>query len=610
MRSERSVAVPYLSAMLGRRIEDERTGGNGRLVDVVVQQGAKFPPVKGLVVQTGRSRSARRHYVPWSDVSDFKPARILVKGYSDFSDADEGDIFLYRDLLDKQIVDMDGYRIVRVSDIRIAKSGGELRVIGADVGVLAILRRLGLHGLAERLRSERSGIFRDRIVPWNLVSPMGPMPYDVRLRVPYREFLEIHPSDLADIVEQLPEDQRSKVLALIEDPKAAEVLSQILPAIRSEVAVSMEDERLSDLLEIMPPDEAADVLGQLPREKAQDLLLLMGIKEASIVSELLGYEPTTAGGRMTTEFIAVSNDMTVEETISYLRKEAPEAETIYYVYVVDSDGHLSGVLSLRDLLRAQPSERIGNLMLRDVITSEVQDDQESVAEKLSRYNLLAVPVVDEDHILKGIVTVDDAIDVIREESAEDFSQLSGVPFEEEGTPIRDAFDARRWGATMLTFLGGVLATALFGIFRKDFLMALALVYFVPLALRAAHDVSIWSLAAAVHDIRDESVPASQLGRLLAREYLYTLAAATVISVLGFSAGLLWIRTRVPAVAGALGLFVAVAIAGILGLGVPLLLRRARPGPAVGPGRMVSIFVMAASVVSFLAVSGLLVKVWH
>jgi len=186
LRSERSVAVPYLSAMLGRRIEDERTGGNGRLVDVVVQQGAKFPPVKGLVVQTGRSRSARRHYVPWSDVRDFKPDRILVKGYSDSSDADEGDIFLYRDLLDKQIVDMDGYRIVRVSDIRIAKSGGELLVIGADVGVLAILRRLGLHGLAERLRSERSGIFRDRIVPWNLVSPMGPMPYDVRLRVPYR----------------------------------------------------------------------------------------------------------------------------------------------------------------------------------------------------------------------------------------------------------------------------------------------------------------------------------------------------------------------------------------------------------------------------------------
>lgn len=596
--------------MMGRRIEDERGDRTGRLADVVVEPGAKFPPVKGLVVRSGRGRSGRRYFVPWSDVTDLKPGRIVVKGFSQEAAAGEGDIFLYRDLLDKQIVDMDGYRIVRVSDIRIAKSAGELRVIGADVGVLAILRRLGLHLLAEKLKSERSGVLRDRIVPWNLVSPTGPMPYDVRLRVPYREFLEIHPSDLADIVEQLPEDQRAKVLALIEDPKAAEVLAQILPGIRSEVAESMEDERLSDLLEIMPPDEAADILGLLPREKAQALLSLMGIQEASNVSELLGYEPTTAGGRMTTEFIAVSNLMTAEGTIEFLRGEASEVETIYYVYVVDSDGHLSGVLSLRDLLRARPDERIGSLMLRDLITSEVEDDQESVADKLTRYNLLAVPVVDEDHVLKGIVTVDDAIDVMREESAEDFSQLSGVPFEEEGTPIRDALDARRWGATMLTFLGGILATALFGLFRKDFLVALALVYFVPLALRATHDVSVWSLAAAVHDIRDESVPASQLGRLLAREYLYTLAAATLISVLGFSVGLLWVRDRVPAVAGAVGLFAAIAIAGMLGLGVPLLLRRARPGPALGPGRLVTVGVMAASVASFLAVSGLLVKAWH
>jgi magnesium transporter len=598
-----------LSAMLGRRIEDERAEVTGRLVDVVVEPGAKFPPVKGFMVRTGRRRSSRSRYVPWSDVLEVKPSRIVIRGYSD-QEADEGDIFLYRDLLDKQIVDMDGYRIVRVSDIRIARSGGELRVIGADVGVLAILRRLGLHPLAEKLRSERSSIFRDRIVPWNLVSPMGPMPYDVRLRVPYREFLEIHPSDLADIVEQLSEDQRSKVLAFIEDPKAAEVLSQILPGIRSEVAGSMEDERLSDLLEIMPPDEAADILGSLPREKAQVLLSLMGIEEASVVSELLGYEPTSAGGRMTTEFIAVSDSMTAEQTIEYLRAVAPEAETIYYVYVVDSDGHLSGVLSLRDLLRASPAERTGNLMLRDVITTEVADDQESVAEKLARYNLLAVPVVDEDHILKGIVTVDDAIDVIREESAEDFSQLSGVPFEEEGTPIRNALDARRWGVTMLTFLGGILATVLFRLFRSDFLVALALVYFVPLALRATHDVSIWSLAAAVHDIREASVPASKLGRLFAREYLYTLAAAALISVLGFSAGLLWVRERTPAFAGAVGLFVAVAIAGMLGLGVPLLLRRARPGPAVGPGRLVGVLVMAVSLVSFLAVSGLLVRAWH
>jgi len=483
-------------------------------------------------------------------------------------------------------------------------------VIGADVGVLAILRRLGLHPLAERLRSEKSDLFRDRIVPWNLVAPMGPMPYDVRLSVPYLEFLQIHPSDLADIIEQLPEDQRSKILALIEDPRAAEVLSQILPGIRSQVAGSLEEERLSDLLEIMPPDEAADILGSLPREKAQFLLTLMGIKEASVVSELLGYEPSTAGGRMTTEFIAVPDYVTAADTIDHLRQEAPEAETIYYIYVVDRDGHLSGVLSLRDLLRASADVRTGSLMMRDVITSDVDDDQESVADKLTRYNLLALPVVDEDHVLKGIVTVDDAIDVIRQESGEDFSQLSGVPFEEEGTPVREALDPRRWGATALAFLGGIVATALFGIFRSEFVLALAVVYFVPLALRASHDVSVWSLAAAVSGIREESTAPSAAGRLLAREYLYTLAAAALISGLGLAAGLIWVHGSASAVAGAVGLFAAIAVAGMLGLGLPLVLKRARPGPAVGPGRMVVVLATAASLVCFLTVSDLLVRAWH
>ena len=604
----REYPMPYLSAMLGRRIQDESGQALGRVTDLVVEAAAKFPPVKGIVARPGRGRE--RIYIPWSDVAEVRGDRIVLLRQPAGVEADEGDVFLYRDLLDKQIVDMNGYRIVRVSDIRIARSGGEMRVIGADVGALAFLRRLGLHGLAEKLRSERSNVLRDRIVPWNLVSPMGPMPYDVRLSVPYREFLEIHPSDLADIIEQLPEDQRAKILALIADPKAAEVLSQILPGIRSEVADSLDNERLSDLLEIMPPDEAADILGSLPREKAQFLLTLMGIKEASVVSELLGYEPTTAGGRMTTEFIAVPDHITASDTIERLREEAPEAETIYYVYVVDRDGHLSGVLSLRDLLRARADVRVGSLMMRDVITTDVDDDQETVAEKLTRYNLLAVPVLDEDHVLKGIVTVDDAIDVIRQESGEDFSQLSGVPFEEEGTPVRDALDPRRWGATMLAFFGGILATALFGIFRSEFLLALAIVYFVPLALRATHDVSVWSLAAAVSDIHEESIAPSTISRLLAREYLYTLAAAALISGLGLAAGLIWVHNWEAAVAAAIGLFVAIAVAGMLGLGLPLALKRARPGPAVGPGRMVVVLATAASLVCFLAVSDLLVRALH
>lgn len=600
--------MPYLSTMLGKRIENADGKRLGRLNDVVATPRVKFPVVSGIMVRSGWGRRRRYFFIPWSKVTDWGPDGFVFVETTENREPGSDDIFLARDLMDKQIVDMDGHKIVRVSDIRMARSGGDLRVLGADVGVLAILRRLGMVPVAERLRSARSGIRKDRIVPFNLMSPVAPLPYDVKLNVPYREFLEIHPSDIADIIEQLDVEQREKVLALIDNPKLADVLTQILPGVRTSVAQAVGDERLADLLEIMPPDEAADILGSLARDKAQALLSLMEIEEASVVRELLGYDPETAGGRMTTEFVAIPDSMTAVETIDYLRKRGLDAETIYYVYVVDGDGHLSGVLSLRDLLSSPPEKVVSDVMLRNVVTIDLDDDQELLADRLSRYNLLALPVLDEDHVLKGIVTVDDAIDVLREESLEDFSEVSGVPFEE--APVREAMNSRRWAGTMLTFLGGILGTALFGIFKTEFVAALALVYFVPLALRAAHDVSVWSLAVAVKDISGKDLSGSRLRKVIGKEYVCTLIEALLISGLGLAVGMVWTGFRAPAYAGAAGLFVGIAFAGMLGLVVPIVIRRAKPDPAVGPERLVSVMVMAASVISFLVVSGWVVGAWR
>jgi magnesium transporter len=601
--------MPYLSTMLGKRIRDTNGILIGRLEDVVVGTAAKFPIVKGIEVVAGRGRGRRRFYLGWQSIREWRDECVVTDAPPKETEPAAQDIFLVRDLLDKQMVDMDGYKIVRISDIRLAWSGRQMRVIGAHVGVLAALRRLGLNSIAEKLRDMPGVAVKRRVIPWNLVSPVGPMPYDVKLKVPYREFLRIHPSDIADIIEQLDVNQRAKVLALIDDPKAAAVLPQILPTIRSSVAESMDDARLSDLLEIMPPDEAADILGSLPRRKAQVLLSLMGIEEASVVSELLGYDPSTAGGRMTTEFVAIPDYMTVEQTIEMLRERGQEAETIYYIYVVDREGHLSGVLSLRDLLRASSQEVVGPLMMRDVVTADVDDDQEQVAENLSRYNLLALPVVDPDHVLKGIVTVDDAIDVIREETSEDFSQLSGVAFEEEGTPVRDALDVRRWAGTLFTFLGGIVATVLFWVFKEDFVIALSLVYFVPLALRASHDVSVWSLAMSVSSEQRKGLAGPGYAKFVAREYLYALAAAVLISVLGLVLARAWTASQVSLVAGAVGLFASIGLAGILGLFIPPLIKRARLDPVIAPGRFLGVTVMAVSMLAFLVVSGLLVRAW-
>ena len=174
--------------------------------------------------------------------------------------------------------------------------------------------------------------------------------------------------------------------------------------------------RASDILEEMPPDEVADILTELPQEQAERLLSLMQQQEAQDVKELLAYEEDTAGGLMTTEYVAVRESLTAQECIEELRRLEPNAESIYYVFVVDEEEHLHGVLSLRDLIIAQPSTPIASIMIRDVITVRLDDGVKEVAAVLSKYNLLAVPVVDDEFRVQGLVTVDDALDAVLPES--------------------------------------------------------------------------------------------------------------------------------------------------------------------------------------------------
>ncbi|MDD5748504.1 MAG: CBS domain-containing protein [Actinomycetota bacterium] len=597
----------YLSAMLGSQIET--TGGNriGRLKDIVVSRGAKFPPVKGIIVKQGCLKKSIESFIPWSAVQKWYPGKLIVSFPVESETTSEDDLFLVRDILDKQIVDMDGYKIVRVSDIRLAEAGNELRVTGADIGLSAVLRRLGFKKTTEKFRNEQRLSRGDRIVPWNLVSTIEPMPHDVKIEVPYSDFLKMHPSDIADIIEQLDVEKRAKVMSIIEDPKAAEVLKHILPDVRTSVAEAMGEERFSDLLEIMPPDEAADTLSTLPRDKAQKLLSLMGIDEAFVVRELLGYDPETAGGKMTTEFISIPKSMNADEAINYLREIGHKAETIYYVYVVDSEGHLSGVVSLRDLLRVPPDTSIEDTMERDVKTVQVDDDQESVAHILSSYNLLAVPVVDEDHVLKGIVTVDDVIDVIRDETAEDFSQLSGVPLKSEGSTY-GFFKTERWISVVSTFLAGIIATCLFGIFKGEITNNIAVICFLPLLLRTSHDVSIWSVMATINEMGGGGEGRSISGKLLLREYAFTFITAAIVAFVGFFLGKILTDSHVQLLAGSIGVFAGVVLGGIFSTLIPVATESHRL-TSLSSGKIAEILVMIIALLSFLLFSTIIASLF-
>jgi len=234
----------------------------------------------------------------------------------------------------------------------------------------------------------------------------------MRLKVPSSKMADLHPADLAEILSDLSRQESTKILENLDIETLADALEEVEPEFQASLIEHMADDRVADVLEEMAPDEAADLLAELPQDRKHELLELMEDEEAEDVRKLLTYPEDTAGGIMNTEYFIVPSYFTASQVIDQLRKTAPEAETIYYIYVADQDEHLVGVFSLRQLVLAQPEALVMDFMEKRMVTVDVLDSQEDCAQVISKYNLLAVPVVDEDKHMHGIVTADDALDKI------------------------------------------------------------------------------------------------------------------------------------------------------------------------------------------------------
>ena len=398
----------YLSQAIGRPVLDGNGEPIGKVADLIVAVGERYPPVTGLVVSTDR----REIFVPWPSVAslDEKGARLqtLQLDLGRFKQRPD-EIRLAKDLMDKQIVDIDGRKVVRVNDLGLDVADGELRLVAVDVGAAGLLRRLAPR--IEQLVARKVSV-AERYIDWEDVDPVETSIASIKLRVPHAGLAELHPADLASIIDQLAPRDRAGVLASLDDEAVADALEEMEPDTQVEVMEDLEPARAADILEEMSPDDAADLVADLSDEAREEILALMERDEAAEVQELLGYPEESAGGIMTTEFVAVPATLTAARTIDRLRELEPDAETIYYVYVTDDDGRLVGVLSLRDLIVAPPNTPISKVMIPEPVAVGVLADQDEVAQVVARYNLLAVPVIDDDGRLAGIVTVDDAMDTM------------------------------------------------------------------------------------------------------------------------------------------------------------------------------------------------------
>src|SRR6188472_299753 len=303
----------YLSQAIGRPVLDADGEPLGKVDDLIVALGDRYPPVTGLVVATDR----RRIFLPWSSVARFDAAgarlsndRIDITRFQQRPD----EIRLRADLLDKQIVDIDGRKVVRVNDLRLDDVEGRLHLVAVDVGAAGLLRRLGIERgyrvLARNLRLPTP----ERYIDWEDVDPVETSVASIKLRVPHAGLTELHPADLATIIDQLAPRDRAGVLAALDDEAAADAIEEMEPETQVEVIEDLPPERAADILEEMSPDDAADLVADLSEEARAEILQLMEQDEAAEVQSLLGYPEESAGGIMTTEFIAISEDLTATET--------------------------------------------------------------------------------------------------------------------------------------------------------------------------------------------------------------------------------------------------------------------------------------------------------
>jgi magnesium transporter len=405
----------YVSAVLGRPVIDPSGASMGRLYDLRLTPGETLPAVSGLYVRRGKTV----RYVPWRSVNLFTPVVVSANLEGPDRDRDEPEgtaIRLKRDVLDRQIVDVDGAKVVRVNDLKLRAIGPNLLVEAVDVGVRGMARRLGQLGFWNWLARLFGPGLPTREIDWRFVAPLDKNADRLTLTVARERLTDLHPADIAEILAQVPHQAVGTVLGSLDPETMGEAIGELDPELGGRVISQLDSEQASDILEEMEPHEAADVLGEVPEEKARELLGLMDAEDAEMVQELLEHEEDTAGGLMNNLFAAVPPAMTAEEALAYLRLVGAEVDNIYYVYVIRGDETPLGVVTLKRLLLAPPKTPVAEIMTVGLKAVGVADTPQRIMEVLAKYNLLAVPVLDEAGHMAGIVPSDDVLELFLPES--------------------------------------------------------------------------------------------------------------------------------------------------------------------------------------------------
>lgn len=398
----------------------------------------------------------------------------------------------------------------------------------------------------------------------------------------------MHPADIAKIIVHLssPKEKREVFELVRGESKRGQVLSELDTDSITQVLADLLQSDIAWLIKDLAPDDVAYILGVLPEERAKEILSLMRTEDSTEVADILKYPKDTAGGIMTTEFFALSEDATAQDAIRRLQ-QATDAEMVFYIYVTDKDEHLVGVLSLRQLLTVPPETPLKNIATREVISVSVDMDQEEVARQVASYNLLAIPVVDKEGVLVGIITVDDVVDVIREEATEDMLKMAGAVEEETGTKSSSMAAAKvRLPWLFTNLVGSLFSGAILWEFRYTIQEVVAIVSFIPVIAAMGGNVGLQSSTLIIRGLATGLVEVTDVWNVFLREVkiglLMGVACGMILSLVGW----IWHKGFLGVVVG-VSLITAFLVSTSMATFMPIVLKRMGVDPAVAAGPFVT-----------------------
>jgi magnesium transporter len=409
----------HLSLLLGTPVLDAVGHALGRLREVAIVPGTPSPVVSEIIW----GKKDKLQAVTPSGLEQTLAGDLRLRGDAQPRPFSLGEplLLLDRDLMDQQIIDVHGRKVVRVNDIALFwcphEAGGEMRAIEVEVGTRGATRRL-LKGVVPRRIVERIvSTIPSKAIPWDFVDLIESDPARrVRLKISHERLAKFHPSDLADILEDLAPAEREAIFSALDEEVAAEALEEVEPKLQRQLVESMDSERAADIMEEMDPSAAADLLGELRKEQSEAILEEMEPEERQEVEDLLEFSEHSAAGRMTTNYIALPAESTVAQAVDALRNFDDDPETVTAIYLVDEAGALSGMVPLARLLLALPESKIAVLSESRFVSCPAGMHDKQVAELFDRYNLYALPVVDERNHLVGVVNADHVISFMRQQS--------------------------------------------------------------------------------------------------------------------------------------------------------------------------------------------------